>query len=166
MFGRTRLTNVREKLLGIVTECWEVGELTAREFETAKWLINVSEGEEGIDALNNVDDPLLVERLQMERKLEYLLDEAEDVRKLYEHTVQAAEQKLEELAERLSVLRERYTEEVEAYRHWWARFYGYGTGYWKVDRAICPWQDSFVKRVARPLERFGRQQRRKNGSEK
>ena len=156
MFGRTRLTNVREKLLGIVTECWAVGELTAREFETAKRLINVGEGEEGINALNNVDDPLLAERLQMERKLEYLLDEAEDVRKLYEHTFQAAEQKLEELAERLGVLRERYTEEVEAYRRWWARFYGYGTGYWKVDRSMCPWQDSFVKRVARPLECFGR----------
>ena len=69
MFGRTRLTNVREKLLGIVTECWEVGELTAREFETAKWLINVGEGAEDIDALNNVDDPRLAERLQMERKL-------------------------------------------------------------------------------------------------
>ena len=81
MFGRTRLTNVREKLLGIVTECWEVGELTAREFETAKRLINVGEGEEGINALNNVDDPRLVERLQMERKLEYLLAEPRMPRK-------------------------------------------------------------------------------------
>ena len=139
MFGRTRLTNVRKKLLGIVTECWEVGELTAREFETAKWLINVGEGKKGVDALNSVGDPRLAERLQMERKLGYLLDEVEDVRKLYEHTAQAAEQKLEELAGHLGVLRERYTEEAEAYRHWWARFYGYGTGYWKVDRAICQW---------------------------
>lgn len=128
MFEQTRLANVREKLLGIVAECWKVGELTAREFETAKRLINVGEGEEGINALNNVDDPLLVERLQMERKLEYLLDDAEGMRKLYEHTVQTAEQKL-----------------VEAYCHWWrrvegalhrrrgisrtpSRFYGYGAG--------------------------------------
>ena len=101
----------------------------------------------------------------MERKLEYLLDEAEDVRKLYEHTVQAAEQKLEELAERLGVLR-------ALHRRSGSISPLVGTILWLWDwilesgQAICPWQDSFVKRVARPLERFGRQQRRKNGREK